>query len=65
MSDIRIPAAVTSRPAIGWQIGLWAAQVLLFLFFGSSGLSKLFVTPENLVRMGVNYATDSARFWYE
>ena len=57
MSNVNT-AAVTPRAGLGWQLGLWSSQILLCLFFGASGLFKLFVAPESLVPMGLNYATD-------
>ena len=58
MSNIQNTAALPVRASLGWKFGLWSAQVLLCLFFGASGLCKLFVAPANLVLMGLNYATD-------
>ena len=58
MSTLQNTAAVPLRAGLGWKLGLWSAQVLLSLFFGASGLCKLFVAPETLVHIGVNYATD-------
>lgn len=57
MSIVRNSAVVPTRPALGWQIGLWSAQVLLSVFFAMSGAFKNFLEPEILVGMGVSYAT--------
>ena len=46
------------RAGLGWKLGLWAAQILLSLFFGASGVCKLILPPPTLVLMNVNYATD-------
>ncbi len=47
---------VTGRS--GWNIGLWAAQVLLAAFYGFAGFNKLTQTMESLGAMGMGYATD-------
>ena len=42
----------------GWNIGLWAAQVLLAAFYGFAGFNKVSQTMESLGAMGMSYATD-------
>lgn len=42
----------------GWNIGLWAAQVLLALFYGFAGISKLTQSMGDLAAMGMTYAAD-------
>jgi DoxX-like family len=39
------------QPALGWRIGLWTAQALLFLGFGSAALMKLFTPIPQLAAM--------------
>jgi hypothetical protein len=43
---------------LAWQIGIWSAQILLFLAFGPVGLMKTFMSPEALVAMGLGFARD-------
>jgi uncharacterized membrane protein YphA (DoxX/SURF4 family) len=43
---------------LAWQIGIWSAQILLFLTFGPVGLMKTFLSPEALVGMGLSFARD-------
>jgi uncharacterized membrane protein YphA (DoxX/SURF4 family) len=43
---------------LAWQVGIWSAQILLFLAFGPVGLMKTFLSPEALVGMGVSFARD-------
>ncbi|MBR0834246.1 DoxX family protein [Bradyrhizobium manausense] len=57
MSNVNSPV-VAPRARLGWKLGLWSVQILLCLFFGAAGLCKLFLSPESLVQMGANYATD-------
>lgn len=40
----------------GWNIGLWAAQVLLALFYAYAGLNKLTQPVEVLGTMGMGFA---------
>lgn len=42
----------------GWNIGLWAAQALLALFYGFAGFNKLTQSMEGLAAMGMSYAVD-------
>ncbi len=50
-----LPAA---RVGTGWQIGFWAAQVLLALFYGFIGFMKVTTAPAVLSTMGVAWAAD-------
>jgi uncharacterized membrane protein YphA (DoxX/SURF4 family) len=43
---------------LAWQVGIWSAQILLFLAFGPVGLMKTFLSPEALGGMGVSFARD-------
>lgn len=43
---------------LGWQISLWAVQILLAAFYGFAGLLKTFMPPEALPAMGLNYANE-------
>ena len=58
MSSIANKASSPKTSQIGWQISLWAAQVLLALFYGFAGALKTFMPPEALPAMGLNYATE-------
>lgn len=40
------------------SIGLWIVQILLALFYGFAGFTKLTTTPAELVSMGMAYAGD-------
>jgi len=51
-------AVLSTRPGLGWQIGLWIAQLLLAGFYGLAGFMKTTMTPEQLVPIGLNYAVD-------
>ncbi|MGO9357457.1 MAG: DoxX family protein [Xanthobacteraceae bacterium] len=57
MSNVNT-AVAPARAGLGWQLGLWSAQLLLCLFFGASGVCKLVLAPATLVQMGAAYATD-------
>ncbi len=39
------------QPSLGWRIGLWTAQVLIFLAFGLAALTKLFTPIPELSQM--------------
>lgn len=48
-----------SRPASrGWQIGLWAAQIVLAALLAMAGTMKTFLDPHALPAMGINWAVD-------
>jgi uncharacterized membrane protein YphA (DoxX/SURF4 family) len=47
----------TSSGRKGWNIGLWAAQVLLALVYLAAGGMKLFQPIETLVAAGMAYVT--------
>jgi putative oxidoreductase len=42
----------------GWNIGLWAAQVLLAGFYGFAGFNKVSQPMDALAAMGMTYAVD-------
>jgi hypothetical protein len=48
-------ARPSSRP---WHIGLWAAQIVLFVLFGMPGIMKTFMDPTALASMGIAWAAD-------
>ncbi len=39
----------------GWTIGLWVAQIALAGLYGMAGFNKLFLAPDDLVRMGMGF----------
>ncbi len=41
-----------------WNIGLWAAQVVLALLYGFAGFSKAFQPLDGLAAMGIAWAAD-------
>lgn len=41
-----------------WNIGLWAAQIMLFVLFGGPGVMKTFMDPTALASMGIAWAAD-------
>ena len=45
-----VPNTSTAKPAKGWNIALWIAQVLLALLFGFGGGSKLFTPIADLAK---------------
>ncbi|MCX5515760.1 hypothetical protein C3941_06055 [Kaistia algarum] len=58
MSNVANRTASPKPRQLGWQSGLWTAQVLLAVFYGFSGVLKTFMPPEALPAMGLNYATE-------
>ncbi|MBB4123568.1 DoxX family protein [Martelella radicis] len=57
MSSIANSSASLRPNQFKWQIGLWAAQILLAVFYGFAGTLKTFMPPDALPAMGLNYAT--------
>lgn len=57
MSSISNSSTSLRPNQLKWQIGLWAAQILLAAFYGFAGILKTFMPPEALPAMGLNYAT--------
>jgi len=57
MSDVRT-LANSSRASLRWEFPIWSAQLALALLFGAAGAMKTFMTPEALVPMGLNFATE-------
>lgn len=62
MSLSRNVAKISPSSSKLWLIGLWAAQLLLFVMFGMAGVMKTFLPPEALPPMGIAWAT-AAPFW--
>lgn len=50
--------APSNRAGLGWRAGLWTAQAVLAVLFGTAGVMKTFMAPDALVPMGLSYATD-------
>lgn len=40
----------------GWRIGLWTAQIILFLAYGASGFMNSFMPVDHLIAMGMSHA---------
>ncbi|TIQ29637.1 DoxX family protein [Mesorhizobium sp.] len=58
MSEHTMATKAAPAPNRALAIGLWSAQVTLAGIFGMAGVSKSFLSPADLVAMGVNYATE-------
>jgi uncharacterized membrane protein YphA (DoxX/SURF4 family) len=41
---------------VPWQIALWAAQILLFMAYGASGVMNSFASVDSLMAMGMTHA---------
>lgn len=48
----------TPSSSRSWHIGLWVAQIVLFVLFGAPGIMKTFMDPAALPPMGIAWATD-------
>ncbi|WP_095203672.1 DoxX family protein [Mesorhizobium carmichaelinearum] len=55
VSQAHTASRSSSRP---WHIGLWVAQIALFILFGMPGIMKTFMAPSALAPMGIVWATD-------
>jgi hypothetical protein len=44
------------QAGIPWQIALWAAQILLFIAYGVSGVMNSFASADGLMTMGMTHA---------
>lgn len=49
-------AAIPVKGGLGWNIGLWAAQLALAGLFGMAGSMHAFQSPEALAQMGIGWA---------
>lgn len=49
---------IRNRGDIALRVGLWTAQVVLFVFFGAVGALNTFVSPSVLTAMGLTYSTE-------
>jgi hypothetical protein len=52
------PSVPATRIGRGWQIGFWAAQILLALAYGFFGFMKVTTAPSVLVTMNMAWAGD-------
>jgi len=50
--------ATSRRTGMAWQTAFWLAQIVLAVLFGLAGAMKTFMTPDALVHMNINYATE-------
>ena len=51
-----VPKKFRNQVGIGWHVGLWAAQILLCVVYGVSGLMNSSMSVENLMTMGMTHA---------
>jgi uncharacterized membrane protein YphA (DoxX/SURF4 family) len=58
MSQAQNPISASHSAGLGWQIGLWFAQIALALMFGTAGVMKTFMTPDALAAAGMSGITD-------
>lgn len=58
MSSSQASAASVRPSSRPWHIGLWIAQLVLFVLFGAPGVMKTFMDPSALASMGIAWATD-------
>ena len=47
---------VSARVTTGWQISLWAAQIVLAIAYGASGVMNGFMSVNGLTAMGMSHA---------
>lgn len=45
-----------------WHLSIWAAQILLFIAYGSSGLMNSFLSVDSLMTMGMTHAAVLSRW---
>jgi uncharacterized membrane protein YphA (DoxX/SURF4 family) len=50
------PKKFGNQVSIGWQVALWAAQILLCVVYGASGVMNSSMSVEALMTMGMTHA---------
>jgi hypothetical protein len=56
MSNTQVPSFNPVRAHRGWHISLWIIQVLLATAYAMSGYMNTFMSPQQLVTMGMSHA---------
>jgi uncharacterized membrane protein YphA (DoxX/SURF4 family) len=58
MSQVQNLTSTSDRAGLGWQVGLWFAQIALALMFGMAGAMKLSMSPAALAAAGMTGIND-------